>query len=683
MTYTYVFLFGCVASLGLFSSALILLGTTLGSERVRQIVGAVVFFAFLLGIMPAFGAFQRRVNRARTVHVDVGSESLAVNTKPGAVFSFGDAQLGPWTLAGYGGMTKGMALHLRSGRSRFVLGGRDHRIDAGTSMEAPPVDSVDATMSASEFDELLTMVGRPPGLDESGPVPGQTIRCLLTPNPARMYSSSFSGMFKNTATALRLNAKPPQPSLAIDVGEDAISLIDLKRDARTASAPIAQVKATPAESTRSVPSMGSLTTAVLLVQVAGARPLTIGCPDWAGPATTTWGGSTKMSYRFAWRGEARPVQEPAFVVSDPDWLTLVEKFGLASRMEDRAPQPGAVTTPGGTPLARPKRKLWIYAVIIAVIMFVVVAAIMTFAFNTIDDRQSKDDQLKADKERQFALPFADLRLPHGVAVDGAGNVYVADGHANRVLKLTAGSSNQIVLPFTGLDLFDGGVINDSIASVAVDAAGNVYVTDTGHNRVVKLAAGSGTQTVLPFRGLNVPEGVAVDSAGTVYVVDYFLGRVLKLAADSSSQTTLPPTGRWGSPVGDVAVDMAGNVYVSAVKSHYRGRSDRYLLKLAAGSDTWTALPPAASGRFVAVDAAGNVYVIAGGVLKLAPGSDHWTQLPGLPPFIDPLSLAVDPRGNNVYVTDHLGSRGAGGGSFFGMSHPKDDAQGFVLKLPAG
>ena len=65
-----------------------------------------------------------------------------------------------------------------------------------------------------------------------------------------------------------------------------------------------------------------------------------------------------------------------------------------------------------------------------------------------------------------------------------------------MLKLAAGSSTQEVLPFTGLNYPSG---------VAVDTAGNLYVTDSGSNdRVVKLAAGSNTQTVLPFTGLNYP-----------------------------------------------------------------------------------------------------------------------------------------------------------------------------------
>ena len=64
-----------------------------------------------------------------------------------------------------------------------------------------------------------------------------------------------------------------------------------------------------------------------------------------------------------------------------------------------------------------------------------------------------------------------------------------------MLKLAAGSTTQTVLPFTGLNGPHG---------VAVDTAGNLYVTDVRNNRVVKLAAGSATQTVLPFTGLNDP-----------------------------------------------------------------------------------------------------------------------------------------------------------------------------------
>jgi serine/threonine-protein kinase len=85
----------------------------------------------------------------------------------------------------------------------------------------------------------------------------------------------------------------------------------------------------------------------------------------------------------------------------------------------------------------------------------------------------------------------------------------------------AAPSGQTVLPFIGLQAPDG---------VAVDTTGNLYVTDLASNRVVKLAAGSATQSVLPFTGLNHPAGVAVDAVGDVYVTDVGNNRVLKLAA---------------------------------------------------------------------------------------------------------------------------------------------------------
>ena len=77
------------------------------------------------------------------------------------------------------------------------------------------------------------------------------------------------------------------------------------------------------------------------------------------------------------------------------------------------------------------------------------------------------------------LPFTGLSGPQGVAVDTAGSVYVVDYRNKRVVKLAAGSTTQDVLPFTGLQEPRG----------VVDPAGSVYVTDSVNNRVVKLAVG--------------------------------------------------------------------------------------------------------------------------------------------------------------------------------------------------
>jgi serine/threonine protein kinase, bacterial len=55
--------------------------------------------------------------------------------------------------------------------------------------------------------------------------------------------------------------------------------------------------------------------------------------------------------------------------------------------------------------------------------------------------------------------------------------------------------------------------------VAVDTAGNIYITDSGNDLVMKLAARATTPSVLPFTGLNSPGGVAVDTAGNIYITN--------------------------------------------------------------------------------------------------------------------------------------------------------------------
>lgn len=257
----------------------------------------------------------------------------------------------------------------------------------------------------------------------------------------------------------------------------------------------------------------------------------------------------------------------------------------------------------------------------------------------------------AQAARQTVLPFTGLTYPSAVAVDASGNVYLTDTGNDRVVKLAAGSNEQTVLPFTGLH---------SPRSVAVDTFGNVYITDyvtaatdfsVPSSQVVKLAAGSNEQTVLPFTGLQSPGGVAVDTAGNVYVADNTRGAtsdVVKMAAGSNEQTVLPFTGITSANA--VAVDGAGSVYVND------GPNNR-VVKLAAGSTDQTVLPltglefPDA----LAVDATGDVYVIDGKnsqVVKFAGGSNDQTAIPTTVLY-GPRDVAVDGAGN-VYVVDNSG-----------------------------
>jgi NHL repeat len=241
----------------------------------------------------------------------------------------------------------------------------------------------------------------------------------------------------------------------------------------------------------------------------------------------------------------------------------------------------------------------------------------------------------APASRQTVLPFRNLTYPTGIAVDAAGDVYVTDGWSGRVLKLAAGSNEQAVLPFTGIKGPSG---------VAVDGAGDVFVADRANNRVLKLAAGSSAQTVLPFTGLDNPLHLAADAEGNVYVADR--ARVVKLAAGSNDQTVLPFTGlKWP---GDVAVDGAGNVFVSDPRN-------KRMLKLAAGSDDQTVLSVRDLEESFAVNSAGDLYVIDNPnkrVLKVPAGSNDETALP-FSGLNGPDAVAVGGSGD-VYVIDNSG-----------------------------
>ncbi len=171
------------------------------------------------------------------------------------------------------------------------------------------------------------MIGSRSGLDVRGPAPGQPTRCLL---------------FCDTSP----HAVALKPSLAIEVGADTISVINPDTHAATASAPLAQVTAIPANyrrdpamvlGHRSRSEQFPTTIAVLVVRVPGAQSLSIGCPDGRGvigPRVVY--RSFSLVYRFSWRSAVPKEKQPAYWLSGADWLTLVEKFGLAPQLEDSA-----------------------------------------------------------------------------------------------------------------------------------------------------------------------------------------------------------------------------------------------------------------------------------------------------------------------------------------------------------
>ncbi|MFM8982799.1 MAG: putative Ig domain-containing protein, partial [Spartobacteria bacterium] len=187
---------------------------------------------------------------------------------------------------------------------------------------------------------------------------------------------------------------------------------------------------------------------------------------------------------------------------------------------------------------------------------------------------------------------ASFYWPTGVAVDGSGNVYVADSGNNRIRKITA-SGLVSTLAGSGNWAFADGQGTSAAFSypngVAVDGSGNVYVADNSNHRVRKITAagvvttlaGSGSQGSTNGNGtsasFNYPTGVTVDGSGNVYVADRNNNRIRKITADgvvttlagSGSGTFADGNGTSASfyyPSG-VTVDGSGNVYVADNSNH--------------------------------------------------------------------------------------------------------------------
>ena len=73
--------------------------------------------------------------------------------------------------------------------------------------------------------------------------------------------------------------------------------------------------------------------------------------------------------------------------------------------------------------------------------------------------------------------------------------------------------------------------------VAMDGAGDVFIADTDNNRVVEVPAGGGAQITVGS-GLSYPFGVAVDGAGDVFIVENYASTVVKVPAGGGAQTTV-------------------------------------------------------------------------------------------------------------------------------------------------
>ncbi|PTX94320.1 immunoglobulin domain-containing protein [Opitutus sp. ER46] len=209
-------------------------------------------------------------------------------------------------------------------------------------------------------------------------------------------------------------------------------------------------------------------------------------------------------------------------------------------------------------------------------------------------------------------------VPTGAAADASGNVYVADSAKNTIRKVTpagvvttfAGSASSFgKVDGTGTDARFNGP-----RGIAIDSAGNLYVTDTGNHTIRKITAAGVVTTIAGSGGVsgtadgvgtaarfNAPTGIAVDGSGNLYVADKNNHAIRKITSDGTVSTIAGTKGTSGTTDGTgtnalflepsgIAVDAAGSVVYIADTGNHTIRKG--VVDSSAGSLEVTAVPPA-------------------------------------------------------------------------------------------
>jgi sugar lactone lactonase YvrE len=180
-----------------------------------------------------------------------------------------------------------------------------------------------------------------------------------------------------------------------------------------------------------------------------------------------------------------------------------------------------------------------------------------------------------------------LSSPKGIAVDGYTNVYIADSSNNRIVKAhqfgATTTDNSVYV--TAATTFGGTALLNP-TGLGLDTAGDLFIADTGNNRIVEVTP-LGVTSVVTTTGvtLNTPTAVRVLPSGTLVVTDTANG--VSLIADGTG-TTLPiGTLTPNAPQG-VALDLAGNIYVADTGGNR-------VLELAVSSPAAVAFPSTGQG----------------------------------------------------------------------------------------
>jgi cyclophilin family peptidyl-prolyl cis-trans isomerase/sugar lactone lactonase YvrE len=189
---------------------------------------------------------------------------------------------------------------------------------------------------------------------------------------------------------------------------------------------------------------------------------------------------------------------------------------------------------------------------------------------------------------------ANVPNPSGTAIDGQGNLYVSTAFDHRIRRIDAVTGVITTIAGNGTNGAGGEGVPAAAASLgtpaglALDGRGNLYVAERSNHRVRKIVLATGIITTVAGTGtagvgaaeLNQPWGVAVGPSGDLYIADTFNHRVRVLAAETGVLSTIAGTGVGGNSGDDgpglaaqlfypagVSTDGAGNLYIADVENH--------------------------------------------------------------------------------------------------------------------
>jgi uncharacterized protein (TIGR03437 family) len=267
--------------------------------------------------------------------------------------------------------------------------------------------------------------------------------------------------------------------------------------------------------------------------------------------------------------------------------------------------------------------------------------------------------------------LAQLGMPRNLLADRAGNIYFSEFGGQRVKKLSADGTVTVIAGtgVAGSNGDGGAAILAQLsypAGLALDVYGNLYIADSGNNRIRKVSGGristilgSGATAAASSEELATPTSVAVDAAGNLYVADAGNQRIRKLTP-AGTITTIPVAAR------DVALDSTGNLLVAAGAHVYRiltsgavttiAGDGGYLFRGDGGPATMARLN---SPSGVALDGNGNLWIADTGnarIRQVTMGSGQINTIAGGAGQLNtPLQIAFDPN-SNLLIADAAGFR---------------------------